>query len=105
MRKMASFKTLAAALVCSAGLSGCAELEYHFGRMGLVEPAPEVAPKRRIKKARSVVQRVVAEPQTVNPGSRIRGFCGQRHVRFHSGALNETEPEKARNDVLCKQAY
>ena len=104
MRKKARYIALAAALLCAASLAGCAELEYHFGPLTFEQPISEAAPRRRIKKPRSVVQRVAAR-QEINPGSRIRGFCGQRHIRYHSGALKETDAEKARNDVLCKQAY
>ena len=74
-------------------------------QMGLLHVEPEPAPKRRVAKPRqkAVVHRV-AKPRPVAAGNSVRQFCGQRHIRFQTGKLNETAQEKARNDVLCSQA-
>lgn len=109
MRYLARTGILAAALVCSTALSGCREhWEYHFGPLALVETeqrsAAVVRPKRSTRHGKRVVERV-AEPKVVHAGAKIRSFCGQRHVRFQSGGLKESESEKARNDALCRQVY
>jgi hypothetical protein len=110
MRYLARIGILAAALVCSTTLSGCREhWEYHFGPLALVETevrSPEIVrPKRSPRHAQKRVVERVAEPKVVHAGAKIRSFCGQRHVRFQSGGLKETESEKARNDALCRQVY
>lgn len=110
MRYLARTGILAAALVCSTALSGCREhWEYHFGPLALTaveqRPAEVVRPKRKVRHAhRRVVERVI-EPRVIPAGAKIRSYCGQRHIRFQSGALKESEPEKARNDALCRQVY
>ncbi len=110
MRYLARTGILAAALVCSTALSGCREhWDYHFGPLALTtieqRPAQAARPKRTARHAhRRVVERVI-ESKVVPAGAKIRSYCGQRHIRFHSGALKESEPEKARNDALCRQVY
>jgi hypothetical protein len=107
MRNLARTGTLAAALVCTMALSGCRDLmDCNIGPVALVNPehrsqASSAKPRRTV---RSVVKRVT-EPKVVHAGARIRNFCGQRHVRFQSGALKESSSEKARNDALCRQVY
>ncbi len=104
MRNLVRTGALAAALICSTGLAGCRHLEYHFGPLGFADSRPDPA-AQPVRKARSSVAKRVAEPKLVQAGSRIRNFCGQRHIRFHAGALKESDSEKGRNDVLCRQAY
>ena len=109
MRSGARIAMLATAFACSAGLTGCADIEYHFGPLqsATAAPAPMASPYRVTRAApakRSVLKRVIAR-KVVPAGQRIRGFCGQRHIRFQSGGLRESTPEKARNDVLCRQEY
>lgn len=103
MRNAARIVALATTVICSTGLSGCRELEYHFGQLNLLHVEPQRAAKPA-RKPQSVVDRV-ASPRMVPAGDKIRGFCGQRHIRFQTGGLRESDSEKARNDVLCQQAY
>lgn len=103
MRNSVRIGALAAALLSAAGIAGCRDIERHFGHAALMQPKQERA-ARPLRKTGSVVKRVTG-PSIVQAGARIRGFCGNRHVRFHAGTLGETAQEKARNDVLCSQAY
>src|SRR5262249_35462027 len=105
MRTTAHIGVLAAVLTCSAALAGCHQLEYHFGSMHYVqqEPATQKAPRRA--KVRRTVAHQVVKPGFVPAGDKLRNFSGQRHIRFQSGALNESENEKARNNELCRQVY
>ncbi len=89
--------------MCAAGLAGCRDLDRHFGIASLVQPQA-APPARPVRKVRTVVKRVTG-PQLVQAGVKIRSFCGERHIRYHAGNLAETDQEKARNDVLCTQAY
>ena len=112
MRTWANKGIVAAALVGTFALGGChRDWEYHFGPLLAAHPAQHdvraarpVRASRAVTKKRSVVERVVA-PRMVTAGARIRSFCGQRHIRFQSGALREQASEKARNDALCRQVY
>ena len=100
MRTRARFRALAGAVICAAGLAGCHHLDRIAGPHGLAPaPGPVV---RQVPRPRSQLTRL-AKPRVVPAGARIRSFCGQRHIRFQSGTLKETEAEKARNDVLCQQ--
>jgi hypothetical protein len=105
MRTTASIGALAAALLCSAGVGGCHQLEYHFGpvRYAHNEPAPRKV-VRKAKLRRTAAQQLV-KPGFVPAGEKIRNFCGQRHVRFQSGTLNESESERVRNNELCREVY
>ena len=102
MRKPALRLALTATLVTAAALGGCRELDRHFAEMGLLHITPVAAPLSA-KSRKSVVRRV-AKPEPMAAGNRIRQFCGQRHIQFQTGKLNETSHEKSRNDVLCSQA-
>lgn len=101
MRIPARIGTIAALIVCAAGLAGCRDLDKRLGITALVQPQTE-RPAKPVRKVRTVVTRVTG-PKVVQAGVKIRNFCGERHVRFQAGTLNETEQEKARNDVLCSQ--
>lgn len=103
MRTWARFSSVAIAVICTAGLAGC----HHFDcdpATTRVLVAEELAPKRRAVAKPAVVSRV-AEPRVVPAGAKLRSFCGQRHIRFQKGGLQESSAEKARNDVLCRQVY
>jgi hypothetical protein len=104
MRKGARTGAILTVLICSAGLEGCRELEYHFGRLAAITAEPEPPQVRKVHRQKSVLKRVVAA-KVVPAGDKIRSYCGQRHIRFQSGMLKESETEKARNDTLCRQAY
>ena len=105
MRHIARKGILAAAIVSSAALAGCCHPnDYQFGSL-VAESRTEQATAARSRKLDRTVMKRVAEPKVVHAGSKIRSFCGQRHVRFQSGALRESASEKARNDVLCSQVY
>lgn len=106
MRNLARAGILAVALVGTVVLSGCCDPVRDASALGMAEPIapPQASSVRSRKAARPVVKRVV-EARVVPAGSKIRSFCGQRHIRFQSGALKESDSEKARNDVLCRQVY
>lgn len=93
--------------MCSAVMAGCHQLDCDLGSTASVRAAPAIVAVRDaapLRRKQTVLKRV-AEPQVVSAGSKIRNFCGQRHIRFQSGALKESSPEKARNDTLCRQVY
>lgn len=94
---------LALALLCSAGLAGCHTLDCDPAAPSATVSA-EITPKQRPPVKRAVAKRV-AEPRLVPAGAKLRSFCGQRHIRFQKGGLQESASEKARNDVLCRQVY
>lgn len=100
MRTRATLALLTVVITGSMGLSGCRHLDQLF-TAGHAALAPDPALKPPVR-PRSIVKRV-ARPSMVPAGSRIRSYCGQRHIRFHAGTLKESESEKARNDVLCQQ--
>ena len=102
MRKTAKSGAYVAAMIAAAVLGGCREIEQHFADLRLfhAEPLPSSTASLRRK---SLAHRI-AKPTPVAAGHRIRQFCGQRHIRFQTGHLDETAQEKARNDVLCSQA-
>ena len=101
MRTKAHFGALLAALFCSAGLAGCRHIEPHSGPLHVMHAEPAAKEPR----PRRTSNRDLAKPELIPAGARIRQFCSQRHMRFHSGALAESATEKARNNELCRQVY
>lgn len=104
MRIRSSYRGAMMALVCSAGLAGCHHFDCEPGASASVAASPEIAPKPRPAVKKAVVKRVT-EPRLVPAGAKLRSFCGQRHIRFQKGGLQESASEKSRNDVLCRQVY
>jgi len=105
MRTTARNGMLAAVLTFSIGLAGCHHMDYHFGAMRYAQPEPAPQKARKKAKVRRTVAAQVVKPRFVPAGDSLRSFCGERHIRFQSGALNESEGEKALNDELCRQVY
>lgn len=106
MRNWARLGAVAGIMAAAAALAGCHHTTAHYGPTHFVASDPiAVSPRPRRHKARKSVVKRVAQPETVNAGARVRQFCGQRHIRFQRGQLQESASEKARNNELCRQEY